>query len=67
MYNGNANDNDLNSSQSERGRQVSLGTGRMYTNPFNVTSNYINKVNIIYLVMIDIFTTVSDLGLLNVH
>ena len=41
-YNGNANTNNINSSKSERGREVSLGTGTMYTIPFNVNSMYIN-------------------------
>ena len=48
-FTGNADANYLNTSQLERGGEVSLGPRIMYTIPFNLTSNYINKVNIICL------------------
>ena len=46
-YRGNANASYLTTSQSERGREVSLGPGRMYTIPFKFACNYVSKVYII--------------------
>ena len=57
-----ANANDINTSQSESGRAVSLGTGGMYIIPFKLTSNYMNisKYYLYIIVMIDISTTICS-------
>ena len=41
------NANVHTTSQQERGRDVSEDTGRIYTIPFNINGNYLNKVIII--------------------